>query len=323
MKNFLKKVPIPICGLMLGLASLGNLLKSYNLFLLGNICGVIAAIIFLLVLSKILLTFRHVKDTLADPIVASVSPTFTMGTMVLTTYIYPIPSLALVAKIIWFVAIVLHYCLMFYFVYNFLIKPNVTIEHLYPSWFIVFVGLGVIAVTSPNYSVLFGQINFWIGLFFYLLLLPMIIHRVFRVKNMPNPTLPLITIIAAPGSLELTGYLKAFPSPNSFLLFLLLALSQVLYLFIFTRIIKLFILSRVKKSLHLPFYPSYAAFTFPMVISAMAITTATKQISAGSILFSVLNRLAVVETGIACIIVLYVLVHYLVFFKKIWLESVK
>lgn len=99
-----------------------------------------------------------------------------------------------------------------------------------------------------------GQVNFWIGLFLYLLLLPFIIHRVFKVKNMPDPTLPLITIIAAPGSLLLTGYLKAFPEPQAWLVVPLLILSQVLYWFIITRIVKLITLPFLPKlrGLHLP-----------------------------------------------------------------------
>lgn len=30
MKNTIKKIPIPLCGVMLGLAALGNLLQSYS-----------------------------------------------------------------------------------------------------------------------------------------------------------------------------------------------------------------------------------------------------------------------------------------------------
>lgn len=307
MTDFLKKIPIPISGLMLGLASLGNLLKTYDLTVFGNILGFLAAVIFLLMVLKIFFTNKHVRDTLKDPIVASVSPTFTMGTMVLTTYIVAYSHS--LAAILWYLAIVLHYGLMGYFVFNFLIKPNVAIEHLYPSWFIIFVGIGVISVTSPNYSLLMGQINFWVGLFFYFLLLPIIIYRVFHIKNMHVATLPLITIIAAPGSLELTGYLNAFSHPNIFLTVVLLVLSQVLYWFI---------LSRIVKFLYSPFYPSFAAFTFPLVISATACTSAANllKLVISSQLFRLLHTFAIVETIIATIVVVYVLVHYIAFIGR-------
>ena len=30
MKNVIKRVPVPLCGVMLGMAALGNLLQSYS-----------------------------------------------------------------------------------------------------------------------------------------------------------------------------------------------------------------------------------------------------------------------------------------------------
>ncbi|HCT6938272.1 TPA: C4-dicarboxylate ABC transporter, partial [Enterococcus faecium] len=45
MKNFLKIIPIPICGLILGLASLGNLFKDYHHVALGNLTGGISMIL--------------------------------------------------------------------------------------------------------------------------------------------------------------------------------------------------------------------------------------------------------------------------------------
>lgn len=307
MKEFLKIVPIPMCGLILGLASLGNLVKGYGYLALGNGMGICAGLLMVLVLAKVVLTFSHAKKGLEDPIVASVAPTFTMALMVLCTYLLQIDAIASYVKYLWFVVILIHYGLMALFTFRFLIKPSVKWEHLYPSWFIVYVGLGVVAVTSGSFSPVVGQVNFWIGLFTYLVLLPFIIYRVFKVQNMPDPTLPLITIIAAPGSLELTGYLKAFDHPQFSLVLLLLVLSQVLYGFIWTRIIKLF---------SLPFYPSYAAFTFPLVISAFAATEAAHFLAESGYAADWLRVLSGVETVIAGAVVLFVLGHYLNFLCK-------
>ena len=49
MKDVIKKVPIPICGVMLGAAALGNLLQSYSEGI-RYVCGVFAA--FLLILGN-------------------------------------------------------------------------------------------------------------------------------------------------------------------------------------------------------------------------------------------------------------------------------
>ena len=42
MKDVIKKVPVPICGVMLGAAALGNLLQSYSEGI-RYVCGVFAA----------------------------------------------------------------------------------------------------------------------------------------------------------------------------------------------------------------------------------------------------------------------------------------
>lgn len=49
MKDMIKKVPIPFCGVMLGFAALGNLLQSYGEGI-RSVCGIVAAFILILVL---------------------------------------------------------------------------------------------------------------------------------------------------------------------------------------------------------------------------------------------------------------------------------
>ncbi|EPC49286.1 Tellurite resistance protein, partial [Lacticaseibacillus paracasei subsp. paracasei Lpp123] len=76
MRSFLKRVPLPMAGLTLGLASLGNLYKLAGWQLVGNLTGGLAALLFGLILLKICLTPLHAAKSLLDPIIASVSPTF-------------------------------------------------------------------------------------------------------------------------------------------------------------------------------------------------------------------------------------------------------
>ena len=49
MKDVIKKIPIPICGVMLGAAALGNLLQSYSEGI-RYVCGIFAAFLLILVL---------------------------------------------------------------------------------------------------------------------------------------------------------------------------------------------------------------------------------------------------------------------------------
>lgn len=306
MKHFLKAVPIPMCGLILGLASLGNLMKAFNFVAVGNAMGIVAGAMMLLILARILFLPLHSLNDLKNPIVASVAPTFTMALMVLCTYLTITPGLTTLATIIWLAAVVIHYALVLYFTYVFVIKPQVGIQHVFPSWFIVYVGMGVVAVTSPSFSILLGQISFWIALVFYVLLLPIILYRVFVHKQMPEATLPLMTIVAAPGSLCLTGYLKSFSEPNVALAVALLIVSQILYFVMLSKITRL----------RLNFYPSFAAFTFPLVISAIAITTFNQVFAPVGTIGILLSLLSIFETIVATAAVFFVLAHYLHFLYK-------
>lgn len=141
--NFLKKIPIPICGLILGMVSLGNLLYSKGFTFLGNIFDLVGLFFMFLIMLKLIFTMRHLLEALKDPIVGSVSPTFTMAWMVICVFLnrfFPHSSLV---YFIWLCAIFLHFLLMAYFVALHILPQKVGMGHVYPSWFITFVGLGL------------------------------------------------------------------------------------------------------------------------------------------------------------------------------------
>jgi len=311
MNNFLKIIPIPICGLILALVSLGNLLKMDGLPKFGNAVGLIGMLLMCLVVFKVIFTFKHTLSHMSNHIVASVAPTFTMALMVICTYFLEFETIQPHLSYIWLGIVFLQFILMLYFTYFFLLTKSVKIHHVYPSWFIIFVGIGVISITSSNFYPEFGRWIFWMALTLYLVLLPLILYRVVHVKNMEESTLPLITIIAAPGSLCLTGYLNAFDNANILLVTLLIILSQGLYFVILTKLPKLMVID---------FYPSYAAFTFPLVISAMAMTTTADFYIERGYAASLLHWVAVLESVIAFMIVFYVLFKYIHYLMKQYAE---
>ena len=118
MKDIIKKVPIPLCGVMLGTAALGNLLQSYGEGI-RNVCGIFAAFLLILVLLKLIMFPGMIKEDMGNPIMASVSGTFTMALMILSTYVKPYIGQA--AYIIWLLAIILHIVLFVYFTAKFVV----------------------------------------------------------------------------------------------------------------------------------------------------------------------------------------------------------
>ncbi|MBP1925337.1 exfoliative toxin A/B [Sedimentibacter acidaminivorans] len=300
MDLFLKKYPVPIVGLMLGLAAAGNLMQSY-----GEICryilGAISAILLILTVIKILKYPDSLKENLDNPVIASVFPTFSMGIMILSTYIKPY-SISFAFRL-WFVGIILHILLILWFTKKYVF--NFKIKQVFPSWFIVYVGIVVASVTGPAYNIInISQYAFWFGFITYLILLPIVVYRVVKIKEMPEPTLPTLAIFAAPASLLLAGYMNSFVTKNIAMVWFLMALSIFMYVIVIVLLFKL---------LKLKFYPSYSGFTFPLIISGIAVKLTNGFFIKTNQAIPMLTYLIKFQEIIGVAITLYVLFKYIKF----------
>lgn len=301
MKSLIKKLPIAISGLMLALAASGNMIQSYGEIyrtLLGAASTVI--LLLLLLLLKILIYPHIVKDELENPLVASVFPTFTMGIMLLSTYFKPLaPNISF---IIWLFAVIGHGLLILNFSLKHILKFD--LKKVFPSWFIVYVGIVVASVTAPAFQMqTLGKIIFWIGICSYFLLLPLVVKRS-KLKNIPEPALPSIAIYTAPLALCLAGYLNSFENKSMLIVWTLVILSQVNYIFV---------LYKLPKLIKLKFYPSFSAFTFPLVISALSLKLTNGYLIKTDPSIYILKYLVYFEEMLAFIVVLYVLFKYIEF----------
>lgn len=300
MKDMIKKVPVPLCGVMLGFAALGNLLQSYGEGI-RSLCGIVAAFLLVLVLLKLVMYPQMIKEDMKNPIMASVAGTFPMALMLLSTYVKP--YIGVVAMYIWFFAIGLHLVLIVYFTMKFILKLEM--PKVFASYYIVYVGIAVAAVTAPAYEQLgIGSAAFWFGFVTLVALLILVTIRYVKCPNVPEPAQPLICIYAAPTSLCIAGYVQSVTPKSKTFLLAMLAVATVIYIFALVKAIGY---------LKLKFYPSYAAFTFPFVISAIA----TKQTMAclaniGSPM-PVLQYVVLGETIIAVAFVVYTFVRFMGF----------
>lgn len=305
MKNTIKKVPIPLCGVMLGFAALGNLLQSYGEGI-RYLCGIAAAFILVLVLMKLVMFPQMIKEDMKNPIMASVAGTFPMALMLLSTYVKPF--IGAVAKYLWFFAIGLHIALIIYFTIKFILKLQM--PKVFASYYIVYVGIAVAAVTAPAFEQLnVGAAAFWFGFATLILLLILVTLRYTKYPEIPEPAQPLICIYAAPTSLCIAGYVQSvMPKSKSFLL-AMLVLATILYIFALVKAVGY---------LRLQFYPSYAAFTFPFVISAIATKQTMACLANMEQPMPFLKPVVLVETIIAAVFVIYTLIRFMgfVFGKK-------
>lgn len=296
----IKKLPLPISGLMLACAAAGNLVGSYG-SLYKSLFGVIAALILVKLLIKAVMMPNSIKEGFDNPVVASVMPTFSMGIMLLSTYIKPYASSA--AIFIWLAGLILHCLLIVLFSIKYIGSSN--IKKIFPSYFIVYVGIVCASVTAPAFNMAqLGQYIFWFGLATYIILLPIVIYRVLSIKELPEPAMPTLAIFTAPASLCLAGYLNSFQSKSPAMIGFLSVLSLLMFVSVIIAMPKL---------LKLKFYPSYSAFTFPFVITAIAMKGTNAYLMNIGNGIALLRYLVYILELWAVIMVIYVLVRYMIF----------
>ena len=299
----LGKVPTPLGGLALGIASLGAawaLVLPEQAETLKLAAAAIAAVLILKVLLKFALHPHLLGEDLRHPVISSVIPTCAMAVMVIAQALLPYADFF--ARALWVAAVASHLILLTGFVRYRL--RDFEIEQMVPSWFVPPVGIVVAAVTSPGMG--FESLVwclFLFGLGCYALKLPVMLYRLLFKSTIPEPVLPTFAIMAAPASLTLAGYLTIADQPELLLISLLAPLAVFMTFLVYVAFVKL---------LRLPFSPGYAAFTFPMVIGATALLKLGGALE-GSF-SSLALRLGQVELLVATAIVAYVAMRYATYY---------
>ena len=310
LKNMIKQVPIPIAGVVLGLTALGNLIQDYSQTL-RLLCGFIASILILFLFFKFIIHPKQIREDYQNPIIASVSATIFMSVMQLSTYIYP--YVGNIAYMIWILAIVSHLILMIWYTKKFLFR--FCLEEIFPTCFITYVGIIVGSVTSGTFhQEIIGQILFWLGFGLYIVIFAIVTFRYIKIE-VPESAKPLFCIYTAPMSLSLAGYLTVVHDVSFTFVLILEVLAQILYIVVLTQLPKLMTIS---------FYPSFAAFTFPFVITAFALKKYIVYLESIKIMIPMVFKIILaIETLIAIIMVLFALGHFIKYLLKHLMEDIK
>ena len=307
----IKNIPIPTAGVMLGLAALGNLFRLQGFpeeFRWA--CGIAAGIFGLLLTCKLLRYPKLIKsDFTGNSILASVSATYFMSIMQLCTYTNTFAPVA--SYYVWIAAVASHLALIVWFTWYYMIKFE--LRDVFPTYFIAYVGIVVASLTSPAFhQELLGQYLFWFGFAAYILIFGLVTYRYMNV-SIAAPAKPLFCIYTAPMSLSLAGYLAIVPDKSLLMILIMQAAAQLLFFIV---------LAQMPKLLRLPFYPSYAAFTFPFVITAFTLQLTLDYLAMlGFTCPPVLSLLAYAEAGISALIVCYVAGHYARFFVNLFIQE--
>lgn len=271
MMNRIKKIPMQLSAVMLGMAALGNLWQN-ELKILHTVCGILAFILAAVILLRAAVLRDGLKKDFAEGATAGINGTFSMGWMILSTYLHPyLPEFAFG---IWITALILHIALIIWFTGKYVFRFS--LSQVYPSWFIVYVGIAVFAVTSPVFQQQAAGAYIWrfaVAAFPVTAAVMMIrYHQIPAGEKMK----PLICISAAPASLCTSGYLQTAEKADLRVLLILMIPAIVIYIYVL-----ILMMSMITR----PFVPAMATFTFPLVISASAARQAVSYLELQNIAF--------------------------------------
>ncbi|MBS7015772.1 MAG: ethanolamine utilization protein EutJ [Streptococcus sp.] len=292
MMVFFKKIPLALSSLVLALFSLSNQISHYTLIAQGIWC--LASIGFILILGRLILGFEQIREDLRNPVIASAFASFFMAAFLFASRL-PLAQTGL--SVTWLGLLGLYIAYIIFFSLRFL-RPF-SLNQVYPSWFVVYVGPAISLVTVPA-SVPTSIKGLILGVtgFATLALFPLILWRIKRL-TIPQPVLPILAILAAPLALLITSSIKSGQRPETILLVGLLIFSQIFFFFALGLFAKL-----VKKG----FIPLFAAFSFPLVNSANAFKAATTSLK---LMNPMTHLIYLAELLPVLAIMVYLLYHFL------------
>lgn len=310
MKRFLEAIPIPLCGIMLAIVSLGNLLQAVftNIFKmegLGYICHItcfiITFILLVLILLKVIFCFKMVVEMLENPETMGIFSCYSLTLMIwagyLPEYIGDLP-----AQIVWWVGVLVHYTNMVIFTYKYVV--HFKLPTLLPPWYIVYVGFALSGFSAQNFAPhWFGIAAFYIGFVCFWIIFFMLIKRE-RISPIPRMDEPTLCINAAIG-ICLTTYDRNFANPSPLV---------IAFLYLVSLAIWIWIMFKLPKLLKLPFYPTDSAFSFPFVVSAIASMETNKFAMAHGFDISIWNTpIIVIQTIVAVLMTGFAIWRFTIF----------
>ena len=296
--NIIKNLPLAITGLILAILSLGKIFADFS-----SIFFIIGSVLIFLVLLKLVLHFEAFNKELNQLIALSTFGTFSMALMLFSTYLKPLflPLSQTIAFGIWILGIVIHLSIIILFTKNYVLN-NFDIENVFATWWIVYIGITMAAITAPAFNMSqYGFIFFGIGFILMIPTLILVSYRYLKFTAIDDKNKPFICIYAAILSIIIVGYVNSFTIDGNFLTVIYIG-ACIFYIFAIFQAIKLIVIERLQ------FMPSFSAFTFPFVISAIATGEAYKFFG-----LTILNYLFYIQAVIALFLVMFVLYNYLKF----------
>lgn len=288
----MKKLPLAFSGCLLGLAGAGNLISD-TLPELSHVFSVLGLGLWIIFLVFHLFDWKNSTKELKKPPVLSGMATFPMAGMILSTYVLrTVPSVPLLAQVLWWFSFLLDIGL----ITDFTILLLKSKEKIYatPSWTVLYIGIAVAALTYPVVGIIeiaYATIIFGFILTFYLY--PRI-YLDLKKKPLPVELLGQEGIYCAPFSLLLASLVRVGGHQLLTYSIIMMIISSQIFFFL--------VLSRLPQILKQGFQPAFSALTFPTIVTATSLKMAQ-----GILQISLLNLFVTIEILISLTILIFVL----------------
>lgn len=202
---------------------------------------------------------ESVKTEFVHPVKSNFFPAISISLILLATLSLDVSSR--LASTLFAIGVPLHFVLTVLTLSRWIFNQGHQNSHMTPAWFIPVVGnvlVPIAAVPLGFYEL--AWFFFSIGLFFWLVLFTILMHRLIFLDPMPIKLAPTLFILIAPPAVAFVSYLKLTDQLDQF--------AQILYgvaLFI-----TLFLLLQAHRFRKLPFFLSWWAYSFPLAAISIA-----------------------------------------------------
>ena len=264
----LQHMPVALFAMVMGMAGLTLAWeKAGENWAIGAqlslVLLVLTSLLFAVLLPLYLYKAIRFRETLlqewSHPVKMSFVPAISIGMILLATAYLPLlPSLSLW---LWAIGCILQLLIALHIVNAWLHQTKFEIQHMNPAWFIPAVG----NVIVPLAGVPLGQIEvswffFSMGMGLWLVLMVIVFNRVIFHQPLPQKLLPTLFILIAPPAVGFLSYLELVGQLD----------AGAHFLYNFALFLTLLLLVQLRRFLHLPFFLSWWAYTFPLAAMSVA-----------------------------------------------------
>lgn len=306
LENIIKNTPLPVAGLAFGITGLGGLFAEFGQgYWAKPLFATLDFSVLMIALLKIIYFHSMAKDNLKHPIQAAVAPIIALTLILDAGYLSePFPTFSFM---LWTISAIAFFAYVVWFVWKYIL--HFELKNVFAAFFIPFVGFCVPVMTSHHLAEYFSMLNplreylFLFASILFGLVFLLISWRYIQLPVEENAAKPVFAIYTAPLAMLIVGYVRLPIEHSATSLTIAILLSQALFLMV---------LRQIPTILKNGFFPSYAALTFPFIITANSLWECLP-IFGNPLLLTIL---AWIETLLAITLTAFVCYKYTRFFYK-------